>query len=304
MQNWLVHTPKIPDFKSPFSDLCPDLSRLNEWVISRESRFPNIRENCEAKIQWHSNQKQSDISIVFVHGFSASRTECDPFISHVAQTLRANVFYTRLRGHGRNAEAMREGSLPEWLDDTALAYAIGRRLGKRVILVGCSTGAALLTLLVALGSAKPDMLCLISPSFANANPASRLLEYRGRHLLLRMMMGKTRSWENSAPEISAIWTNTYPSTAILPYIDTMRLIRNTGLESIECPTLTFAAPKDKLVSYRATRRRLSEFSGPTRLHPLYTAEDPLQHNVVGSVLSPGTHEECTHVFGNFVKNNL
>ncbi|MDD4273595.1 MAG: hypothetical protein PHG14_07705 [Desulfobacter postgatei] len=38
---------------------------------------------------------------VYIHGFSATRKETAPLSDLVAKTLNANLFYTRLSGHGR-----------------------------------------------------------------------------------------------------------------------------------------------------------------------------------------------------------
>jgi hypothetical protein len=44
--------------------------------------------------------------------------------------LGANLYFARLKGHGRSGDAMLEGSVQAWVDDFAEAVAIGRRLGR------------------------------------------------------------------------------------------------------------------------------------------------------------------------------
>ena len=291
MHPWFSHTPTIdrPNVTVPIFD---DVKGLEDWLAQAEKNVPDIRTDCGAKLNWFQGPHKTPYSVVFVHGFSASPSECNPFPQKLALKLNANLYLARLKGHGRTPEAMLEGTLQGWLNDTATALQIGQQLGHNIIAIGCSTGAALLVLLAARYGIQPNMLCLISPSFANANRSSRLLEYRGRRLLLRLAMGPTRTWESSNPDVNRIWTNSYPSPAILPYIDTMRLLRRTTCHAITCPTLTFAAPQDQLVCFASAQRRLAEFSGPCQLYPIYTSEEPLQHNIVGSVLSPSTLDEC------------
>ena len=72
--------------------------------------------------------------------FSATRQETAPLSELVSQALGANLFYTRLTGHGRTGSALACARVNDWLNDVVEAYEIGRRLGKKVIMIGCSTG--------------------------------------------------------------------------------------------------------------------------------------------------------------------
>ena len=289
MSTWFTHNLSLnrPEVKLPSFD---NLRLMSKWLHQQESNLTDIRPNCGASIQWFEEPNRTNYAVVFVHGFSASPSECNPFPQRLAKALHANLLCTRLKGHGRTSNAMREGSLQAWLDGTATALQIGTQLGKKVVAIGCSTGAALLVLLAARFGIQPDAFCLISPSFANAKKRSRLLELRGRRLFLRLTLGSTREWHSNDPEVNRIWTNRYPSSAIFPYIDAMRTLRRTHLASITCPTLVFAAPQDQLVDFTETQKRLSEFGGPTHLFPIYDSVEPLQHNIIGNVLSPSTLE--------------
>ena len=72
-------------------------------------------------------------------------------------TLGANAFLPRLAAHGRATSAEFATVTPQdWLNDAREALAIGRRIGDRVILIGTSTGALLVTM-VAIEDNSPDM---------------------------------------------------------------------------------------------------------------------------------------------------
>ncbi len=58
----------------------------------------------------------------------------EPVISHLGADLGANVFFTRLAGHGRDGAAMAEATVEDWLADAVEALAVGARLGDRVVL--------------------------------------------------------------------------------------------------------------------------------------------------------------------------
>ena len=86
--------------------------------------------------------------------------------------MGANLFYTRLTGHGRDGYAMATATVRDWQNDGMEAVAIGRRLGRKIILVGTSTGGTLATWLAAQPSVAPMIhrLILLSPNFFPKNP--------------------------------------------------------------------------------------------------------------------------------------
>ena len=115
---------------------------LDGYLARSEARFADLRPGVEKTIIWADSSKaKTPIALVYLHGFSATRQETRPLCDTLAARLGANLFYTRLRGHGRSDDAMAEASANDWLNDSYEALAIGRRLGERVVLVGTSTGA-------------------------------------------------------------------------------------------------------------------------------------------------------------------
>ena len=104
-----------------------------------------LRPGTEKKVLWaQGNGVKSKTSIVFIHGFSASRVEIDPVVDLIAAELNANVYFTRLRGHGQDGKALGEATYEQLLDDTIEAIEIGKSIGDDVLLIGCSTGCSLI----------------------------------------------------------------------------------------------------------------------------------------------------------------
>ena len=101
----------------------------------------------QKEIVWANpaTKAKTPMAIVYVHGFSASKWEVRPLPDKVAAALGANLFYTRLTGHGQDGAAMAEGSVNAWINDYAEAIAIGRAIGDKVVVIGTSTGASLAT---------------------------------------------------------------------------------------------------------------------------------------------------------------
>jgi len=86
------------------TELPQRLGDLEKWLDKRESAFEFIKPQNEQQIVWASEKKeQTPWSIVYIHGFSSSRLETAPLSQEIANKLKANVFYTRLTGHGQHA---------------------------------------------------------------------------------------------------------------------------------------------------------------------------------------------------------
>ena len=114
------------------------------YLAASEARFADIRPGLEKEIVWVSpDRRRTPLSIVYIHGFSASKGEVRPLPDRVAAALGANLFYTRLAGHGRGGPAMADASVNAWVNDVAEALAIGRAIGERVVVIATSTGGSL-----------------------------------------------------------------------------------------------------------------------------------------------------------------
>jgi len=92
-----------------------ELDSIEQMLQQSEAKFSDIVKGAEKHITWYDATGQpTPISLVYVHGFSATHKELSPMTELLAQRLQANVFYTRLRGHGRSDDAMAEASVDAW----------------------------------------------------------------------------------------------------------------------------------------------------------------------------------------------
>jgi len=101
------------------------LAALEARLAEDEGGVPGLRPGDAKGIVWADPERPSvtPLALVYLHGFSADRHEVEPLISELADALGANVFFTRLSGHGRDGAAMTEVAPEDWLDDTAEALA-------------------------------------------------------------------------------------------------------------------------------------------------------------------------------------
>src|SRR5688572_11979025 len=90
---------------------------LDAWLAAEEQTIANLRPGLEKGIVWaRRDRRKTPLSLVYLHGFSASRKEVSPVLENVGRALGANVFFTRLRGHGVDQEAMGKVQVRDWLE--------------------------------------------------------------------------------------------------------------------------------------------------------------------------------------------
>ena len=94
--------------KSPHEDDRTDFSLpqlpddLVAWLSEREAKVPALREGAAKRIVWAETPgDQTDWAVIYLHGFSASAEEIRPVPDRVAAALGANLYFTRMTGHGR-----------------------------------------------------------------------------------------------------------------------------------------------------------------------------------------------------------
>lgn len=277
---------------------------LDGYLAGSEARFADLRPGVEKTIVWaDSSKRKTPVALVYLHGFSATRQETRPLCDTLAARLGANLFYTRLRGHGRSDDALAEASANDWLNDSYEALEIGRRLGKRVILVGTSTGATLGVWLGAQPEAADGLfaLVLISPNFAPKDPNARLLLWPWGTALARLVVGPYRQWKPHNDEEAKSWTTRYPSEVLVTMMGLVDLVDHTDLGAIRAPALVVYSPRDEVIDARRIEARYPEIgSSIKRLVPLATAGDPSNHVLAGAILAPDNTEPVAKLILDFL----
>ena len=266
----------------------PPLDALVGWLAEREAQVPNLRPGCEKRISWVDGPHRTAWSVVYIHGFSASRREVSPFPELVAEGLGANLFGTRLTGHGQDGPAMGRATLAEWRSDVAEALAIGRALGERVLAISCSTGCTVLTLALASGE-DVGATAMLSPNYG----------LRMRRLQAALDAPFAAHWAPflmrrpqrppAASSTSGIWTDGFPVRAYVPMAEAVRAIRRADLDAIKAPGLFIHSAADQIVDPALTTAVMRRWGGPSR-HIAPTPgrdDDPMAHVIAGDALSPG-----------------
>lgn len=266
-----------------------ELSGIAQRVAASEAVVPNLRSGCEKQIIWSgSADQQTPISVVFIHGFSASLGEIRPVPDIVAKALGANLFFTRLTGHGQDGAAFGKATLEEWRADVREALDIAQAIGERVIVIGCSTGCTLTTLALAEG-AKPVGVVFVSPNFGLRHKLGQfLLDLPGVRHFGHFIAGKERTFPVLSGAHARYWTTTYPISAVYPMGAAVAAARKIDYGKITTPALIAMNDVDQVISPKAAKSVMRRWGGPIVHVPLIQTEDDdkMGHLMAGDVFSP------------------
>jgi pimeloyl-ACP methyl ester carboxylesterase len=266
---------------------------VDAWLAAEEARITGVKPGETKSVVWAdaTARQPTAVSLVYLHGFSADRHEVEPLITDLARDLSANAYFARLTGHGSDGAAMGEATVGDWLADASEAVAVGARIGRRVVVVGTSTGGTLALWAAAQPEAvgRVDALVLVSPNLGLRDPSARMLTWPWGGVLARAVVGSERCFEPESPEQALHWTVCYPTGALLPMMALVRHVRSLDLTGVRAPTLLVYAPGDGVVDAGETVEALAALGGhgPTS-YVVEGSGDPAAHVIAGSIMSPQT----------------
>ena len=290
------------------ASLTPDLPErlvaLDDYLRRSESQIAGIRPGCEKIIVWHDDlRQQRDLAIVYFHGFSASRMETWPLCNRLAESVGANLFYTRLTGHGQEGHAMAQATAQDWQADGWEAIEIGRRLGRKVILVGLSTGGTLATWLAAQPSVAPSLhsLILLSPNFMPKNPMAAAALWPPALRMAENFFGGWRCFTVQNPLQAQYWTVRYPLRAIATMMQMVHLAWRIDLKTIAVPVLMMLNPWDRVINVTLAAARFASFPSPRKKLVFFNKNRDLgRHVLAGEILSHGATDDALAVIERFL----
>lgn len=201
--------PKKPIYSTELPKI-PALKNLDAYV-SKTEKANKLKPENEAEIVWaNDNHEQTEYALVYLHGFSASKMEGNPVHLNLAKKLKANLFLARLADHGIDTLApMQYFTADRFWETSKQAYAIGKKLGKKVILIGTSTGG---TVALKLAATYPEIngLILLSPNVAiNDKNAWMLNDPWGLQIARQVLGSDERIVDGRTLEYKKYWYTNY-----------------------------------------------------------------------------------------------
>jgi len=288
----------------------PAITKLEGYIKSIETRH-KIKPDNEAEIVWADTTKQqTEYAVVYLHGYSASKEEGNPVHINLAKKIKANLYLSRLADHGVDTASAMEYSTADRLWESAKqALEIGKRLGKKVILIGTSTGG---TLALKLAATYPDVysVILISPNVAINDKLAFLANNPWGLQMSRLVSGgKERIVEGKTEEYKKYWYTKYRLESV---VQLEELVETTMLKEtfnkVKQPLLLLYYYKneqeqDPVVRVDAMLKMYNELGTPSDLKAKVAIPNGGSH-VLGSHITSKDIEGVQKAIDNFITTTL
>ncbi len=285
----------VPGFDSSDGFWPSELRSWPSWLAAREGAAGVADTANAARVVFANGDMlpaRTAWSVVYLHGFSATRQETAPLAELVAQQLGANLFEARLRGHGLPGDSMGVVAAEDWLQDAQFALEAGRQLGDSVLVIGTSTGGTLGVWLATLPRAQREglaALVLISPNFGPEDPSAAVLTWPWAQQVLPRFM-PYREWTPRNDEQARYWTIRYPSAALFPMQALVEHVRERALDEYDTPTLVLYNVNDEVVDAKRIEEWIGEVAPSTSVRLQQIRVTPLAsedgHVLAGRIVSP------------------
>jgi pimeloyl-ACP methyl ester carboxylesterase len=270
-----------------------EIKHLESYVKAQEAKH-QVKLGNEAEIVWADSTKKvkTEYAVVYLHGFSASKQEGNPTHFYLANALGANLYLARLADHGIDTVAPMQYFTADRIWETAKqAYAIGKKLGKKVILMGTSTGG---TLALQLAATYPEVnsLVLISPNIEiNDSKAWLLNNPWGLQISRLVVGGNERKIENRKPIYQKYWYTNYRLESVVELQQLLETSMKTELfAQVKQPVLMLYYYKneqeqDPVVRVNAMLKMFNELGTPTSLRQKIAIPNGGNHVIGSSITS-------------------
>lgn len=239
--------PSSPSYQAELPTVPAIDAGLGNYIQDQESRH-KLKPDNEARIVWANDSvhEQTEYAIVYLHGFSASQEEGNPVHRKIAKEFGCNLYLSRLSEHGIDTvDALYNMTAESLWESAKQAYAIGKQLGKKVILMGTSTGGSLA---LQLAATYPDIsgLVLYSPNIAINDPNAWILNNPWGLQIARLVKGGNYNVaKNNTDPYKQYWNKQYRLEAAVQleeYLETA--MNSTTFGAVKQPTLCLYYFKD------------------------------------------------------------
>ncbi|MFN7275210.1 MAG: alpha/beta hydrolase [Bacteroidota bacterium] len=290
---WVGPNPADPVYTNDLPVLSDSPQQLEMYVAEQEKKHP-IKPDNQARIVWNNDslKNTTEYALVYLHGFSASQEEGNPVHRNLAKAFGCNLYLARLAEHGIDTSDALLNYTAEGLWQTAKeAYAIGKKLGKKVILMGTSTGG---TVALQLAAAFPEIagIILYSPNIAINDPNAWLLNNPWGLQIARLVKGSNFNIAGQDDSTyKKYWNHTYRLEAT---VQLQELLETTMVPAtfgaVRQPVLALYYFKDennqdKVVKVSAIQKMMQELGTPDSLKRSVAMANAGNHVLASPIVS-------------------
>ena len=282
--------PSKPNYGIQLPAIPAEPAALEGFINNQEGKH-RLKPDNEARIIWMNDslKQRTDYAVVYLHGFSASQEEGDPVHYEFAQQFGCNLYLSRLDAHGVDTTDPLASFTAQGIWETAKeAYAIGKQLGKKVILLSTSTGG---TLALKLAAEYPDIagLILLSPNIAINDPNAWLLNNPWGLQIAHLVTGKHRKVDDTTAIYAQYWNNWYSTKSLVQLEELLEsTMKESTFRKVTQPTLLLYYYKDEdhqndIMKITAMKRMFNQLGTPENLKRQVAIPNAGNH-VIGSYI--------------------
>ncbi len=211
---------------------------LANLIQEEEALVEGIKANNEARIIWADEnfKVKTPVSIIYLHGFSASQAEGDPVHKNLAKKFGCNLYLARIKDHGIEGDSVFKSlTAADLVASTRKAIAIGKQIGEEVIVVGTSTGGALGLFAAAEDPSIKALVCY-SPIIDFYDQSTAVINKPWGLHIMRMIIGSEFMEYEKPPEVKKYWTTKYMIHGVVALNTFVKqAMVNATFEKVTCP---------------------------------------------------------------------
>ncbi|MEL6250559.1 MAG: alpha/beta hydrolase [Bacteroidota bacterium] len=208
--------PDTPKFEQEIPAVDVPMDNLNLFLNAVERFHKNLKPDNQARIIWaDTNYEQTEYSLLYLHGFSASQEEGAAMAKSVARRYGMNLYLARLHAHGLAGEdAMLEYRADSVYFTSIAALGMAKKLGKKVIIMSTSTGGTLALKLAADHPEAVDGLICYSPNIQLFDTSGEVLVWPWGLSLAKAVSGGDYREFQADEYTQKYWTHRYRMEAV------------------------------------------------------------------------------------------
>ena len=196
--------PDAPTLPGPsWTNIPNEPAAITSFLQAKEAQNGNLKPDNEGQIIYAdtANPQKTKTVVLYIHGFSASPMEGNPLHKAIAKSLHANLVLARIEDHGEfpTDSTMAKASADKFYQSVENYYALAKKLGDEVIVLGTSFGGAM-SLVLATKHPEIKALMLYGPCIAIKDPTAPLVDNPWGLQLARAVM---RSDFRDIPSVSS-----------------------------------------------------------------------------------------------------
>ncbi len=282
----------IQNMNTQLPEITENLTALEKHVKENEAQLKNeIKPGNESVIVWADKvPAKTPYSIVYLHGWSASREEGAPIHTETAKRFHCNLYLPRLANHGlKDMDGMRDLTAESLLTSAKEALAIATKLGDKVIIMATSTGASV-ALYLASENTCISGIVMYSPNVKIYTTAAKLLSGPWGLQVAKLISGNYFEFEADAIR-KKYWTNRYNIEA-LPQLQALldHTMNSSTFAKVKQPVFMGYYYKnkeeqDKVVSVPAMVKMYDQLGTPEELKHKKAFPEAGHHVIASHIIS-------------------